>query len=78
MHGYIRISSPAADMGLSLNRTEKCFFTHILSRPVNLRPALDVYELAPRFRVVGKALHEGGIAILAGMGTAHIGIDGEI
>ena len=32
-------------------------------------------ESAPFLRVSGKALHKRSIAILAGMGTAHIGID---
>ncbi len=39
---------------------------------------LHVDELAPRLGVVGEALHERGVAVLAGVAAAHIRIDSEI
>jgi hypothetical protein len=37
---------------------------------------LHIKKCTPFLGVTGKALHKGGIAILTGMGTAHIRING--
>ena len=60
------------------DRAEEGLLACVFSRLVDLRPGLDVHKLAPGLRVVGKALHEGGIAVFAGVGAAHVGIDGVI
>ena len=41
-------------------------------------PHLDVDELAPGLRMVGKPLHERSVAVFAAVRAAHIGVDGEI
>ncbi len=47
----------------------------IFPRIFNFRPMLHIKESAPFLLVPGKVLHKRSIAILAGMCTAHIGID---
>ena len=57
---------------------EKRLLSDVLSRLVDCRPVLDVHKLAPGLRVIREPLHKAGVAVLAGVGTSHIGIDREI
>ena len=54
------------------------FLAFVLGRILYLRPCLHIQKSAPRLRMVGKALHEGSIAVFAGMQASHIGIDGIV
>ena len=60
------------------HRAEESFLPGVLTRFIDRRPVFDVHKLAPGLRMIGKALHEGSVAVFAGMGTAHIRIDRKI
>ena len=57
------------------HRTDEQFLASVLLGVLNFRPAFHIQKIPPGFRVVGKAFHKAGIAILAGVGASHIGID---
>ena len=57
------------------HRADEQLFSRIASRIFDLRPVLHVHKAAPGLRVVGEPLHKGGVAVLAGVFTAHIGAD---
>ena len=54
------------------------FLAFVFRRIFDLGPSLDIQEGPPWLRMVGKTLHEGSIAVFAGMQATHVRVHGII
>ena len=60
------------------HRPKESLLAGILARVLDVGPHFHIHKVAPRLRVVGESFHERGIAVFAGMGTAHVRVHREV